>query len=463
MAAPKYEVIQKTYQNPHATKGLKLNVMVVSNTADEELEKNIRHNAAEHGNWVQNKEEHDGIAVFIGGGGSIVDYVDEIINLQGNGATIIAMNGSSKWARENGIYVDWQVIVDAKEETSQLVDHNAEKHFFASQCNKATLENVDNLTLAHLATPGIEDLFPAERVKMGGYVLLGGGSTVGNASLALAYSQGFRDFHIFGYDSSHTKGKSHGYHQAMNTFMPTTEITWAGKTFEVSVAMKAQAEKFQQIAKRLKAGGCDLHVYGDGLLQTIYNTKYEDLSEREKYQIMWQYDCYREVSPGEKNAEFFIEHFKPEGLILDFGCGTGRAGIVFYDSGFDVLLIDFADNCRDHEALKIPFLQWDLTKPLEVKSDYGYCTDVMEHLPTEAVESVISNIMNASGKVYFQISTTEDHYGQLIDHHLHLTVKPHSWWKDLFISLGYEVEWEVEQDYAALFYVINPDRRETCQ
>jgi len=36
---------------------------------------------------------------------------------------------------------------------------------------------------------------------------------------------------------------------------------------------------------------------------------------------------------------------------------------------------------------------------------------------------------------------------------LHLTVKPHSWWKEKFISLGYAVRWEEDQISAALFHI----------
>jgi len=459
MAAPIHEIIQTTYQNPHATAGLKLNVMVVSNTSEEDIERNIRNSSAKYHDWLYIKDQHDTPAILIGGGDSINDHIDDIRELQRKGAVVFAMNGSSQWARSHGIPVDYQVIVDAKEETSTLVDSEANEHIFASQCHEKTLEKAHDLTLFHFAVPNMESFFPPERVKQGGYVLLGGGSTVGFAALATAFSQGYRELHIFGYDSSHRAGKSHAYYQPLNRFMPTTEITWAGRKFEVSVAMKAQAQKFVKTAAMLKDSGCDLHVYGDGLLQTIYNTKATDLTEQEKYQLMWQYDSYRENSPGEAQAIGFLSLFNPEGLIIDYGCGTGRAGVIFAKKGHDVMLLDFADNCRDAEAQALPFLQHDLTKPCPVSSKYGYCTDVMEHLPEKDVVTVINNIMNSSERVFFQISTTEDHYGQMCDTHLHLTVKPHSWWKDLFVTNGYTVEWEMEQEYAALFYISNPDRR----
>jgi len=463
MAAPRNEVVQINYQNPHASQGLKLTMLVVPNTSKEEAENNIRSSAEKYTHWLQSKAAHDGVAVLIGGGASINDYIEDIQKLQREGAAIFTMNGSSQWAMSNGIVSDIQVIIDAKEETHNLVDSNAHYHLFASQCNEKTLEKASDLTLIHFATLDVEKLFPPERVKQGGYVLLGGGSTVGNASIAAAYSQGFRELHLFGYDSSYADGKSHGYMQPMNDSMPTTEITWAGKTYQTSIAMKSQAEKFPLLAKALTALGCEVHVYGDGLLQTIYRTKYEDLTEREKYQAMWQFDSYREISPGECIADLFIERFNPKGLIIDFGCGTGRGGLRLANNGNDVMLVDFTDNCRDEEAIHLPFLQADLTEPLPIKAEFGFCTDVMEHIPTDDVFKVITNIMESANKVFFQISTIDDSMGELIEQPLHLTVKPHSWWENLFVVLGYKVDWGTELDNAALFYVSNPDRRETCQ
>ena len=451
MAAPKYEIIQTDYKNPDASDDLKLSVMVISNTPEEKLIEYIKENSIKYDNWLQMTDAHDGVAVFIGGGYSINNHVKDILDLKEQGATIISMNGSAKWCRDNGIKPDWQVIVDAQQDTSCLVDPEC-KSFFASQCNPKTLEKSKDLTLVHFGLEAIEQFLPPERVKRGGYTILGCGSTVGIASLSVALSQGYREMHLFGYDSSYHEDESHGYFQALNRFMPTTELTWCGKTYKVSVAMKRQAEMFPINAKALKDFGCELHVYGEGLLQTIYNTDYSKFTEKEKYQLMWNIEGYRETAPGEHVVDIFNEIAKPEGIVVDFGCGTGRAGIKLSETN-DVILVDFTDNCRDEEALFLPFVQADISEKIPVKGDYGFCTDVMEHIPTEDVKYVITNIMASTPKAFFQISTVDDNFGKLIDTPLHLTVKPHSWWKDEFISRGYTVEWENEQDNESLFYI----------
>ena len=460
MAKPSFEVIQTDYKNPDASSDLKLSVIVISNTPEEQLIQNVKENSEKYDNWLQMTEPHDGVAVFVGGGCSINDHIKDIKDLQDKGATIITMNGSAGWCRENGITPDWQVIVDAQEHSSLHVDDC--KNFFASQCHPKTIEKSKDLTLVQFGLESIEQFLPPERVKKGGYTLLGCGSTVGMAALSVALSQGYREMHLFGYDSSYRDEKSHGFDQPMNRFMPTYKTSWCGKTYTASVAMKAQAEKFPLNAKALKDVGCELHVYGEGLLQTIYNTDYSDFSEKEKYQLMWNIPSYRYTAPGEYVVDTFLEVAKPKGTVIDFGCGTGRAGIKLSET-CDVTLVDFTDNCRDEEALHLPFVQADLSVNIPVNAEYGFCTDVMEHIPTKDVGKVIDNIMKSADKVFFQISTVDDHFGKMIGHPLHLTVKPHDWWIGRFEIRGLKVEFDEDHGNASLFYVTNPDRRATCQ
>jgi SAM-dependent methyltransferase len=453
MSAPKHEVVQAEHWNPHASMPLIIPTLVMCNTSDESLSANIRTNSEQNYPWLQAKAETPRPIVLIGGGPSAADHIDDIKALQSEGAVVYAMNGASAWARSMGIHVDVQVVADAKEETATLVDKGAAAHYFASQCSPVTFAAAPNPTLWHLEIGTIESLLDQERVRKGGYVLIGGGAAVGNSALCVAYSQGFRNMHVFGYDSSHRGRDSHAYPQPMNDFIPCMEVKWGGHTFRASVAMKAQAEKFQLTAQALKQEGCKLYLYGDGLLQAMYNTKPKDLSEQQKYQLMWQYDVYRECSPGERVVNDFIRLVQPDDMVIDFGCGTGRASLKLLQKNIPVLAIDFTDNCRDDEALVVPFLQWDLTRPIPARANFGFCSDVMEHIPPDDVRLVIKNIMDAAKTVFFQISTTEDHYGQLIENHLHLTVREGAWWKAVAEELGYSVSWSHEHECAVFLIV----------
>ncbi len=425
--------------------------MVLCNTSDEDLARNIKLNSARDLPWLQAAEEHDGVAVIVGGGPSAADCLDRIDYLQGAGATVFALNAASDWLRGHGIETDYQFIADAKDETATLVDPDAKAHLFASQVSVRTMDAASNPTVWHLAIDDVESYFPSDRVTRGGYVLLGGGHT-GNAAMCAAYAMGFREIHVFGYDSSHRDGQSHAYRQAMNDFIPTVDVEWAGRTFTASVAMKAQAEQFQTTAKALQASGCALSVYGDGLLPHMWRAKPENLTERDKYRLMWQFDSYRECSPGEMTVEAFLESVKPDGLVIDFGCGTGRASVELAKRGHEVLLIDFADNCRDDEALPLPFLEWDLTQPMNVRAPYGFCSDVMEHIPPEDVNAVLANIMQAAERVFFRIDTDDDQCGVLIGHKLHMSVFPHEEWRRRLEAVG-TVLADLQGPEVSVFYV----------
>jgi len=451
------------YKNPHASSDMMLDLEIIENTPPKDLEDNTRHNSLVYDNWLQVKEEHDIPAVLIAGGPSINDHIDDIKRLEKAGATIFAMNGSSGWARTHGIKVDAQIILDAKEETSTLVDSHAVNHYFSSQCHPKTTSASDNVTLWHLDRPEIESLLPPEKVKQGGYVIVGGDSTVGICSLCLAYTQGYRKLHCFGYDTSYKDKEGHGYTQAINKTMPTIPTNWAGVDYTISIAMKDQVGNFMAYSTALKGLGCEFEVYGTGLLQSVYHADISNLSEQDKYKLMWMFPSYRAVAPGESIADFYINKFKPTGRVIDFGCGTGRAGVRFSEAGYSVTLIDFADNCRDNNAMDLPFIEWDLTEEMPFSAENGFCTDVMEHIPTKDVGAVVDNIMNTVERCFFQISTVDDIGGDLIGSRLHLTVKDHDWWERLFKVSGYAIEWEEEQETASLFYISNPDRRETCQ
>lgn len=188
-------------------------------------------------------------------------------------------------------------------------------------------------------------------------------------------------------------------------------------------------------------------------------------SEREIYRQLWgKHEAYRVVAPGEYCAhEFLKQAVPPKGAsVLDLGCGTGRGGFILaLLGGMNVTLIDFADNCLDddiHQMLKtqphaLRFIEADLTKEIPVQAAYGFCTDVMEHIPPEDVRTVLTNCLKAAQHVFFQISTVDDLGGALVGHRLHLSVHPYAWWLELFHELDCVVHWSREDEASCLFYV----------
>lgn len=433
-------VVQQVVNNPHAHAPLIIPTLVVRNTPQRRLDDNVRANAARDDlTWLSLVEPHDGVAVIVGGGPSAADHVDDIRAQQQAGATIYALNAASLWLNRRGIVPDYQIIVDAQPTSIEFVDHAAKGHLFGSQVCPSVMSAVRDPIVWHLGSETVESLFPPERVKRGGYTLVGGGAAVGTSAICIAFVMGYRRIDCYGLDSSNRGEETHAYGQPLNKLIPAVDVQWAGKTYRSSVAMKAHAEWFAIIGRKMQAEGCALSVHGDGLLPAMWNTPAADLTERDVYRLLWQSDVYRQYSPGAELVDMFCEAMKPDSMVIDFGCGTGRAALELSRRGVPVFCVDFADNCRDDDAMPLPFLEWDLTQPCHLRAEFGLCTDVMEHIAPDDVDAVITNIMASARQVLFSVSTVDDALGAMVGRALHLTVKPAQWWIDRFTALGHTV------------------------
>jgi len=456
MSAPRLDTCTWTLRNPHAKAPLRIPIAITLNTPDEEIRENVRINTARDLPWLAAVDAHDSIALMVGGGPSTADHIEDIRRMAAEGATVFAMNAASQYLRSHGIAVDWQVTCDAKTETAGLIDPLAKGHLLASHVNPLTMNAVPRPTVWHSYLHVNEEDFPKERVKRGGYALLGGEASTGLGALCVAYCLGFRRLEIFGYDSCHRENQSHAYRQKMNDTIPAMQFEWAGRTFFTSITMRTQAERFPITGQALVEAGATLNLWGDGLLQHIWRTPPALLSERDKYVRMWQDERYREVSPGEGMVDQFVDLAKPEkgATIIDFGCGTGRAGLALDRLGYEVTLVDFVSFSRDQEAHALPFFEWDLSRPCPLRAEYGMCCDVLEHIPPEHVDDVINSVMGSAKRAFFQIATRPDTHGPMVlGLPLHLTVEPHQWWRATFDRLGFATVYEEEGPDRSVFFV----------
>lgn len=456
MASPKYDLCQWTVQNKHASAPLHIPLVVMLNTPEEEMESHVRENTKRDLPWLYGKSAHDGVAIMVGGGGSVAEHLEDIRQLQQRGGTVFAINAASRYLRANGIDVDWQVTGDAKRETSGLIDDGARGHAFASHVHPETMRAAPQPLVWHSMLHCKEEWFPEEKRKRGGYALLGGEASSGLGALCVAYALGFRRMEIFGYDSCHQDGQSHAYRQDMNNVIPVMEYQWAGRTFQTSVTMRTQAERFPILGQALQQAGATLTVWGDGLLQHIWSTPPENLHERDKYTRLWNFDEYRAHSPGEVAAKAFLSQVPLDGPgpVIDFGCGTGRGGLALSKAGLYVVLVDFVSACRDQEALGLPFLEWDLTKPCPLRAPYGFCCDVLEHIPTPDVPAVLQTLLaSCSNHIFLQISTEPDYFGSFIGQELHLTVKPAEWWAEQIKACRASIDWMEVREHDVQFLI----------
>ena len=155
-------------------------------------------------------------------------------------------------------------------------------------------------------------------------------------------------------------------------------------------------------------------------------------SERQKYERVWLDPSYRMRCHGldlwRQNRDLYGA--TPQSAI-DFGCGTGRLVKQWRAEGIAAIGVDIADTAPDEGVGIILANLWELTLPQ--RYELGNCTDVMEHIPPEYVESTLRAIAAACERCVFKIANYPSVHGDSL---LHLTQRPRMWWAEQLSRLG---------------------------
>lgn len=160
------------------------------------------------------------------------------------------------------------------------------------------------------------------------------------------------------------------------------------------------------------------------------------LREHAKYKKVWSGSIYGAWSPGVDSlpeAHEFFQWANPSGLLrpdvlTDFGCGDCQALNKFWNLGYDPC---YGVDIVAVTPQVIQACLWNLPDALP-RTTFGFCADVMEHIPTGKVRQALENINAKCDIAYFRISLVEDNSGVGLREKLHLTVAPVSWWKEMF-------------------------------
>lgn len=366
--------------------------------------------------WTVPKDEWKGDAVFILGGGPSLKGFDAS-RLRGRGRVIGVNNAGLD------MMPDCDVLFWAD---SRWLDWNC--HRLRDHVGKY------KITRKRTIVPGVKFLRfhqPSEVIAPDSSSV--GGWCGGSSAIDLARLFGARVVFLLGFDMR--PGNWHNNHllpplpdQHREKFIPTLEALapqWLREGMKIFNCNERSALR------------CFPFISIDEVLQM------DDLAaiEREKYIRVWERPEYRTVSPGlmEFDRAIMVAGMVPGQSVTDFGAGPCRATKAFKDHGFEVLAIDHAPNAREHDD--VPFLEaclWNLPATLSA-SDWGFCTDVMEHIPPTKVADTLRSIAeNVTLGCYFRIATRPDVMGpKLIGQPLHLTISAGEWWRR-----------QVERDFA---------------
>ena len=140
--------------------------------------------------------------------------------------------------------------------------------------------------------------------------------------------------------------------------------------------------------------------------------------------LIEQYRQLHATRPYGRSSEFqlgFVQrhlHRLPRlETIADYGCGQSR-------------FVDWLAKLNDARALRYdPAIAEHATR-LDGPVDLVLCTDVMEHIPEEAVERTLADIRRLSPAAYFNISLRPARARLPNGANAHCTVRPKDWWED---------------------------------
>ena len=347
---------------------------------------------------------------------------------------LMTINGAYKHMMNRGIESDHFVMLDSREDNICHVElPGRANHLLASQVHPDVFDRLTDhkVTIFHAGTEtGVETLAGQDKNFLT--------APIGIASIYAVYiaaALGYRNLMLFGYDFSHDSGERYAFDQPMNHGDDVLEINLGDKTFKTTATLVRTADQFVgALSPVIRACDMNIKVCSDGLLPAMLeyaNNPATEESEREKYEEIWGIESYRKVSPGLRYIEEAVKALDiPKGAsVADFGCGTGRVVKWLIDHGFDGIGVDIASNALEEE---VPFVQSALWNALP-KVQYGFTTDVLEHIPTEKVRKTLKRIHDACEVgCYLNIDTVPDTFGILIGKRLHLTVMSAEDW-------GYEL------------------------
>lgn len=255
--------------------GSSLEFEIAGNVTDKELTANVEYALKLLYETLSKPiEAHDGVLCIVGGGPSLADDVEEIRGRYKGGAVIWALNNSFRYLRDNGIEAHAHVMLDAREKNAEFVLPSPTTRIYASTVHpevfKAAKLCGGEILIWHPMIAGMLDKLGKKPA-----VLIGCGNSVGLKAMGLSMVMGFRDVHLYGYDSSYRGDENHAYSQPLNDCERIIEVQVNGIKFKTAPWMAMQADEFKEIAKDLcENHGMKFTIHGDGLLPYVAKLLY---------------------------------------------------------------------------------------------------------------------------------------------------------------------------------------------
>jgi len=172
------------------------------------------------------------------------------------------------------------------------------------------------------------------------------------------------------------------------------------------------------------------------MTSSIDMSQYPLKREQEKYD--WLYTGSYGAGPVERVMRWADRRLPRQlGNVIDIGCGRGKL-IVKLDGRYEKYTgIDVAKNQIEKMKQQYPRHEFQFMNmcdmPFEDDTfDYGFCIDVLEHIPPEFAKLAVQEMQRVCKNLVVNISCRLAFHKDQTGRNLHLTVMPPKWWSDQF-------------------------------
>ena len=235
----------------------------------------------------QFERSEKGTLLICGGGPSLADDLKTIRKMHKK-AKILACNKTHDWLMGKRIKPDYACLLDPKEWVADYIKkpHRKGRYLVAGQCHPKVFDNLSkqSVILWHAGVDYYGEEWPtkilSKEYPRRFWKTVAGGTTVGLRSILVGYLLGFRDFRLFGFDSSLRADKAHAYNKPKPYDAREGDVilqSIRGKeTFKTNSHMAKQCLDFEhmleKIGKMMKAKqfeAVNITVHGSGLLPSL--------------------------------------------------------------------------------------------------------------------------------------------------------------------------------------------------
>jgi len=223
-----------------------------------------------------------GDALIVGGGPSVNDYFDEILQMQSNGAKVFAIERMYKGCLDKGVTPDYVVVFDASDDILESMGSPMPEvtHLISTQCKKELSELVRNYPCYLFNTPqkGIDMERLWDKYKRPTTTIINGGGSVTLCAMSCALTIGFSDVHIFGFDCHIGNGSYANGITGFGAIQDSIQVEVDGKFYTTTPPYMSFAQQFFKLKKWAEDGGLlkSVKIYGDSIVSEMSKENISD-------------------------------------------------------------------------------------------------------------------------------------------------------------------------------------------